>query len=474
MRQLRLAKAKDHVFTLYPTGPQLGDSKKFLRIDIPTTEDLETRWLFTLEALAAEASIITNPVIEAEEKFRFPIDVLVRRPDGNYFPVLVTNHRSARFDPSRRVRVVATRRLGLGKPHLGNYRMKHHAVDSYTLALADRTLREIGLASSRGALVGQNHELAFILDTDLFQQGLQTAIDAAPPTEPHRVKECAHCRYWPICEATLRDHDDISLLFSGDKGTEYKRQGVVSVEKLAREGEGTDAILARAYQRGIELMRRQAEVTAPRFDVEIDIDVEAYLDHGAYLWGAYDGQHYRAFVTWNELDSEHEARNFAEFWSWLSESRAAAKAAGKTVGVFCFSAHGENHWLRTSAQRFFGRYPGVPSEAEIIEFISSEEWIDVFTLVKKQLLGTRGLGLKTIAPAAGFRWEEEELDGEASINRYLVATGAVLKGDVLITTSLIDAQRSLLSYNGDDCRATAAVRRFLSQGAPGLPLIDDI
>ena len=37
----------------------------------------------------------------------------------------------------------------------------------------------------------------------------------------------------------------------------------------------------------------------------------------------------------------------------------------------------------------------------------------------------------------------------------------------------IAARAALLSYNGDDCRATAAVRRFLAAGAPGLPSMAD-
>lgn len=469
LRKLRLDKAREHVFKLFPTQPQLGDKKDFLRIDIQETPDLELRWLNTIEALEADADMITNPAVEVQGVFLFPIDALVRRPDGTYMPVLVTNHRVARHDLNREIQVISTRRLGLGIPKVSHYRMKHHAVDSYTLALADRFLAELGYGSSRGVLVGQNHELAFVLDTDYFQQGLQTAMETAIPTTPRRVKECGHCRYWPLCEAELQQRNDISLLFPGDKAAALQRNGVDSIEKLAKEGTGEDAVLARAYLDGVELIRRQKTVSAPRFDIEIDIDVEAYLDQGAYLWGAFDGHSYHPFVTWNELGGEHEAANFARFWQWLTETRNQAKANGKSIGVFCYSAHGENHWLRGSARRFHGRYPGVPSEAEIKAFISSNEWIDVFALVKSQLMGTKGLGLKTIAPIAGHHWEEQEVDGEASVNLYLVATGAVLRGDVLISTSLIDAQRSLLSYNGDDCRATAAVRAFLSDNAPGVP-----
>jgi len=132
------------------------------------------------------------------------------------------------------------------------------------------------------------------------------------------------------------------------------------------------------------------------------------------------------------------------------------------VGVFCYSNHGENYWLLSSARKFeteFSDIAGLPSMAEVRRFIASPEWLDVFALVRRELLGTRGLGLKIVARATGFSWDEQDVDGEASIGLYLAGTPA--------------ARAALLSYNGDDCRATAAVRRFLVAGAPGLPSMAD-
>ena len=85
--------------------------------------------------------------------------------------------------------------------------------------------------------------------------------------------------------------------------------------------------------------------------------------------------------------------------------------------------------------------------------------VPIDALVRRELLGTRGLGLKIVARATGFSWDEQDVDGEASIGLYLAGTPA--------------ARAALLSYNGDDCRATAAVRRFLAAGAPGLPSMAD-
>ena len=294
-RRRRLALARRQATALLPTHPQRGDKKLFHRVDLGTLDDAEDRWFATLEALAAQATIITDAMLHTTcggHAFAVPIDALVRRPDGNYMPVLITNHRIIRPDPNRSIQVMSTRRLGLGTPNIGHYRLKHHSADSFTLALANHALADVGHAAQRGILIGQDPEIAVILDTELLEQGLQLALKQPIPAHAHRVKECGTCRFWPLCEAELVERDDLSLLFAGDKSAQYQREGIITVADLAQEPAGNpvnpDIILARAFRRGSHLVKRRPETTAPSFDLEIDIDVEAYLDRGVYLWGAYD------------------------------------------------------------------------------------------------------------------------------------------------------------------------------------------
>ena len=199
----------------------------------------------------------------------------------------------------------------------------------------------------------------------------------------------------------------------------------------------------------------------PRADVEIDVDMEAYMDQGAYLWGAWMDGTYYDFVTWEKLGSKAEARNFADFWTWLMEQRDEAHAAGKTFAAYCYSAHGENHWMRMSAQRFHEHTPGVPSVEEVNAFINSGEWVDMFVHVKKNFDGPYGLSLKTVAPQAGFNWEQGDFDGEESVNARRVAIG--------IDETAMRAREMLLTYNADDVQATLAVREWMSDNAPGVP-----
>src|SRR5699024_10910428 len=169
------------------------------------------------------------------------------------------------------------------------------------------------------------------------------------------------------------------------------------------------------------------DINVPRADVEIDVDMEAYMDQGAYLWGAWMDGTYYDIVTWEKLGSKAEARNFAEFWTWLMDQREKAHADVQTFAAYCYSAHGEYHWMRMSAQRFHEHTPGVPSVEEVDAFINSGEWVDMFVHVKKNFVGPYGLSLKTVAPQAGFFWEQGDFDGEESVNarRVAIKTDAV-------------------------------------------------
>ena len=133
--------------------------------------------------------------------------------------------------------------------------------------------------------------------------------------------------------------------------------------------------------------------------------------------------------------------------------REQALAAGKTFAAYCYAAGGENHWLKSSARRF-----GSVDEEQVREFIASAQWVDVFAHVRTYLVGTDGLGLKALGPVVGFEWEDDDIDGERSV----ALRRAARLGDAA-------ARDMLLRYNEDDCRATRAVRDFLTAGAPGVP-----
>lgn len=429
--------------------PQAGTTPGFTRIDALGEEE-------TFDALVAGADLITNAEFVVSD-VRVHIDVLVRDAD-NYIPVVISSHRVARPAKTAKQEVVPTSELGIGQPKHAGWKVRNHAADSFRLALADRALAEYGLSSGKGGAIGQDPSLTFIEAVEPLQHGLTQALETPEPTLPRRIKECKSCRYWFDCERQLVARDDISLLLSGDSGSHYIHQGITTVQQLIDANLGESSQLARAWRKKIPVLRRK-NVTMARYDIEIDIDLEAYLDHGAYLWGVSDGQTYIPFVTWEPLGGEAEARNFAMFWDYLKSRLLESKTQGKSIALYCYSNHGENYWMRSSAKRFAG-YPGVPSEGEINAFLGSPYWIDVFREVRRQLVGPEGLGLKVVARVAGFYWEGD-LDGETSVNAYRQA----------ISENNVAIREQLLRYNRDDCFATAAVRKWLSHGAPGIPIL---
>lgn len=460
------------VLAALPVRRGLGDgrAKPFLRLDLdPASADAE---FDTLEALASGAHLITGAVFtgaDSGQAWRADADILVKGDDGRYMPVIVSNHRVARRSETATMWAVATNRLGLSDPLELSYRQRHHVTDGYRLGLAARALAEVGLDSGRGGAIGQDRDKAFLVDTDSYQPALDAALQADWPSGPRRLKECDSCRFWSFCEPELIAADDISLLLPGDRARTVREQGIATVTGLIDADVGTPSALAKAWRDGVVLLRTTDAVTGPHADVEIDVDMEAYLDQGAYLWGAFDGEEYQGFATWETIDSDAEAENFARFWAWLMQRRQQAHSEGKSFAAYCYSAHGENHWLHLSARRFGGRRFGqfvVPTDDEVSEFIASKEWVDLFVWVRSQLTGPDGIGLKIVAPEAGYTWSDEDFDGEESINARRTAVGDDAEGHA--------ARRALLRYNEDDTRATAAVRSWLRAGAPGAAHITEL
>lgn len=463
----RLAAARAAVAELLPVKPAIGDPRRFLRIDIARGESAE---FDTLEALAAEAHLVTGAVFRGRafgQAWRLEIDALARLRDGTYLPVVVSNHRVARRREGFAMQAISTVRLGLARPSTVPFQQRHHAIDGYRLSLAARALAELGVNSGLGGSIGQDRTRVFLADTPTHQRALENALAVGLSTGPRQVKECDTCRFWHYCSPELEAVDEISRFLPGDRAKPFRAQGIDTVQGLIDARVGEPSVLARAWRAEIPVLRRHPSTAAPRADVEIDIDVEAYLDQGAYLWGVFDGTDYLPFITWAELGTDAEAENFARFWNWLQAKRATAAATGKSFAAYCYAANGENHWLLASARRFGGRsFQGlrVPDETEVREFIASAQWIDMFRVVREHLVGPSGLGLKVVAPEAGFAWDEAGFDGEVSVNAYRVAVGPDAR-------AAEQARAQLLSYNGDDCRATAAVRQWLTRGAPGTPLL---
>lgn len=486
---------REQVFRRLPSKPRIGDKVFPTRVDIDPSES-DTAVEQTLEALASGARLITRPVL-AEGPFRVELDLLVRADRGKgvdefmqYTPVAISSHsvaRRARATQLADCRVTDIGALGLAVPAPIDFRHRAAAGDAQKVAIAHVVLRQWGFAASTVALIGRagpGRPRCFFFDAPSVLPGLQAALEEPIPTGPRRIKECQTCEFHNHCRAQLLQAQEISLLLPGDKARKWREKGIETLPQLAASGNGEQAELAQAWMDGQVALRRpkknwleQPELWggsarnatgALRDWVEIDVDMEAHPNRGTFLWGTFDGSRYIGFGDFSR-DGD-EGQHVAEFWHWLQTQKERALGEGKNFQVWVYAAQGENHWLRHAAERYGGRRYAVagtnvkvtmPTLEEVNAFIASEHWCDCFGLVKKALAPTDSLGLKTIAPLAGFEFSQAGINGKAAVELFEQAIGGS-------RTTAQAARRKLERYNADDCVATSAVRAWLRRGAPGL------
>jgi len=484
--------------------------------------------------------VVFGPALRSDTRFGSP-DLLIWVGDG-YRPVIIRAHRTtdpgsgALTAPLDDPLAIAPNPLRKGRPH---------AADTLALAHFHRLLGDLGLAGSQafGAVVGRGgstsasvdrpgasqaegaaaapgvadrmagdagillwHQLevpgaSVLADYDLrFHDRLLVATAAAsggPPLAlPSRIGECRRCAWWPVCSAQLLAARDVSLIAAGGDVDVLHAVGVRTVDELAgMSGQvaaalpltgmdpGAARVRARAWLAGLALVRRTDEVLVRRADMELDVDMESFLEDGAYLWGTYltgpaveslrlqSG--YRAFVSWKPLPDADEGRAFAQFWSYLSELRAIAAAHGLTFAAYCYSRSAEERWLRSTPLRY-PDVPGMPTPAQITEFCASEEWVDIYQEIRDQFIVPGSMRLKVLAPIAGFSWRDPEPGGENSMAWYRLAVGSpgILRPDGQpVNREMADR---ILRYNEDDVLATLALRRWMTERSGEIPTVAEI
>ena len=114
--------------------------------------------------------------------------------------------------------------------------------------------------------------------------------------------------------------------------------------------------------------------------------------------------------------------------------------------------------LRALAESHAGS-PGVPDCSEVRQLVSSDAWVDLHEIVKDHVITGAGLGLKEVAPLAGFAWRDPEAGGDESMLWYREAV------DHLDASRRETSRERLLAYNEDDVIATLRVRDWLEREA---------
>lgn len=228
---------------------------------------------------------------------------------------------------------------------------------------------------------------------------------------------------------------------------------------LARAALAPDPVYKR---RGIKAL------DVPRADVEVDLDLENVED-GVYLWGALITDRsgagvetgYKAFVSWEPMQEKVEVDNFVQLWGWLTQLRSDVTSRGKTFVAYCYNAGAESGHLRRLAKL-------ANRDTEVDEFLDSDEWVDLLRVFDSHLITGAGVGLKAIAPLAGYEWTVDDPGGAESMLRY----------DMAVTADDEDARDTarewLLTYNRGDVEATLALRNWLEAQATEIPGIESV
>ncbi|QXQ15574.1 TM0106 family RecB-like putative nuclease [Skermania piniformis] len=447
----------------------------------------------TLAACAAGADRIWGGLLPSDPTTgrRGGAELLLRdTAHGGYRPVIVVNHKVTDpigdgAPPASRASTSSVFDWDPQPDH--DRKVRPQQRDQLRLSHVYRMLQDQGLASPAavGGVIGYGsdrvlvHDLTPVLPE--YDRRLADRLAVARGqlrTEPSRVGECRDCSWWPRCSARLTELRDVSLVAPGSRADVLRAVEVRTVDELARYTGAAPpdwqygafdetVVTARAWLAGIPLIRRVERVAVHRADVEVDVDLESYQEHGAYLWGALYQDRYLPFVTWDPLPTADEGRSFAEFWTWLIGVRQRTHAAGRTFAAYCYSRTAEDRWMYASARRFAGR-AGVPDEAEVRAFVDGPDWVDMYQAVNDQFICPQGKGLKKVAPVAGFAWRDPEAGGEASMQWYRAAVGYAGPDDP-------GQRRRLLEYNEDDVRATRRLREWMSEQADiSVPFAGDL
>jgi predicted RecB family nuclease len=191
------------------------------------------------------------------------------------------------------------------------------------------------------------------------------------------------------------------------------------------------------------------ESSIPRGDIEIDLDMEN-ADF-VYLWGALltkvpdhwpeEVGGYVPFESFEPLDADGERALATALWDWLTDLVERAHAERLTLRVYFYSP-AETQNLRR-----------LLDPASLTPLVGSSSWVDLLPYMRRKFWSNWGHGLKVTAVASGFSWRDDDPGGYASMQWY---------HDAMAGQDRDKNIARILSYNEDDCRATAALRNSVT------------
>ncbi|WP_188659943.1 TM0106 family RecB-like putative nuclease [Sphingomonas metalli] len=413
-------------------------------------DDRDLRERETSRAMAAGAPTILGAVIRSGDKIGMP-DLLTASGAGHVaFDVksgAALESATGRYKREYLVQVAHYARI-LGEIGAG---------PADTCGIVDRTGAAVTYDLS--IPLGRNLGTGGDLHASLLTRAREV-LDGAGDTAPALSARCGMCEWRSHCRAELAATDDLTLIPGLGRAI---RAPISSIADTVAGLAAADPAQLRALPGvGVDRLRRFAErarlladpsagpvarapLKIPAAEHEVDFDVEADPMRGiVYLHG-----------FWHERESAEPG--FVYFFAETPDERGERRAFAQAIGHF--RQHRDAQWFhysayeRTAYRDLQRRHPEVCDAAEIEAIFASERCTDLYATVAAQTdWPLSSYGIKAIAKACGFAWEDKDPGGAASIEWYdrHVAGEAGLR-------------ERIVAYNRDDVRAGARVRAALRE-----------
>ncbi len=297
---------------------------------------------------------------------------------------------------------------------------------------------------------------------------------------------CKSCGYKEVCKAEMEQYKGsghVTLMAGITPNVAASlKPAVDSIAELAActpEDKETHKAQIRALawiHHDVRRLDPQDTTRIERADIEIDIDLEnsqaALMDegiedaevsdtifmYGYALWDRTQHSDWRdadvaVFEDWtNSPDGEY--RVLLQMWNFVNENVQKAQESGKTIKIYHYH-NPEPRSFKLLANKYSGR-DGVPTIQQVEDFID-QYMIDMYPIAKHWAFHAMGYSIKDLAPLVPFEWEVHDPGGANAVLKFIDAISE--------SSTSVQSQEWLRSYNMDDCRATIAVREWL-EAAP--------
>lgn len=192
------------------------------------------------------------------------------------------------------------------------------------------------------------------------------------------------------------------------------------------------------------IVREPLGLVRPAYAIDFDVEADP-LRNLVYLHG-----------FWHVAPDG--TREFTHFFAETAD--AAGEKAAFARAIAHFRSHRSAHWFhysqyeRTAYRQLQRRHPDVCDEDEIDEMFAAERCTDVYAIVAARTDWPLGsYGIKAIAVACGFKWDDADPGGANSVEWY----------DRFVTTGDPALRDRIVAYNRDDVRASEVVRDALHE-----------